>query len=99
MFIYEDHMGGFFDFEEKLDVEELYCEQCGDHDHLIGEANSIEEAWKLFEGKIATQTITSCKNPICESADYDGSCPYETDCFPQYNREAVAEFIESCDFD
>lgn len=44
MFIYENHLGGFYDLEEELDVEELYCEQCRDFDYLIGEANSVEEA-------------------------------------------------------
>ena len=36
MYIYENHMGGFYSSEEILDYDELYCETCGDSDTLLG---------------------------------------------------------------
>ena len=47
MFIYESHMGGcLFSAEEELDWEELYCEECGDSDRLIGE---YDDPYQFFE--------------------------------------------------
>lgn len=49
MYIYESHMGGLFVSDEVLDYEQIYCEQCGDYDHLIGYAETREEAWELLK--------------------------------------------------
>lgn len=49
MYIYEGHMGGLYTSDEPLDYEDLYCDQCGDSDWLIGYAETKEEAWKLLE--------------------------------------------------
>ena len=48
MFIYENHMGGVYSSDEIID--DTYCEQCGDHDWLLGRANNKEEAWNLLRG-------------------------------------------------
>ena len=48
MYIYESHMGGLYTSDEPLDYEDLYCEECGDSDWLIGYAETKEEAWNLF---------------------------------------------------
>ena len=48
MYIYENHMGGLYVSEEPLENEDLYCEQCGDSDFLIGYADTKEEAWNLL---------------------------------------------------
>ena len=47
MYIYESHMGGLYVSEFELD--DLYCEQCGDSDTYIGEAYTLEEASKLLK--------------------------------------------------
>ena len=52
MYIYEGHLGGLYATEYPLDYDDLYCEECGDSDWLIGYANNKKEAWKLFEGKL-----------------------------------------------
>ena len=49
MYIYESHMGGLYTLDEPLDYEDLYCEECGDSDWLIGYAETREEAWNLLK--------------------------------------------------
>ena len=67
-YIYEGHMGGLYctDYE----VEDTYCEQCGDSDWLIGTASTLEEAWNLL--KLLTDTFddSKCKN-CSHKDDYD----------------------------
>lgn len=48
MYIYESHLGGIYFSEEELDDEFLYCDQCGDDDWEIGEADTYEEAKSLI---------------------------------------------------
>ena len=52
MYIYESHLGGLYTSDEYLDYDDLYCEQCGDSDWLIGYATTKEEAWKFLKGDI-----------------------------------------------
>jgi len=92
MFIYESHMGGFFTSDHQLSFDEIYCEQCGDSDHLIGEANTAEDAWKLFKNKTQTRVPPNCEC-VCENENYNGECPYEKECFARYDYGSVAEFI------
>ena len=49
MYIYESHMGGLYTSDRVLEYEEIYCEQCGDTDWLIGYAESKEDAWNLLK--------------------------------------------------
>lgn len=49
MYIYEGHMGGLYASDEPLEYEDLYCEECGDSDWLIGYAETREEAWNLLK--------------------------------------------------
>ena len=49
MYIYESHLGGLYTSNEYLDYDDLYCEQCGDSDWLIGCATIRAEAWKLLK--------------------------------------------------
>lgn len=50
MYIYENHMGGFYSSDESLDYEDLYCAQCGDSDHELGFASTVKEAlWLLLD--------------------------------------------------
>ena len=44
MYIYELHLGNLYTSIYELDYDELYCEQCGDSDWLIGYATTKEEA-------------------------------------------------------
>ena len=52
MYIYESHLGGLYTSDEYLDYDDLYCEQCGDSDWLIGYATTKEKAWKLLKDDI-----------------------------------------------
>lgn len=49
MYIYESHLGGLYTSNEYLDYDDLYCEQCGDSDWLIGRATTRAEAWELLK--------------------------------------------------
>ena len=49
MYIYENCMGELYTSYEPLDYEDLYCEQCGDSDSLIGYADTKKEAWDLLK--------------------------------------------------
>ena len=49
MYIYEGHMGGLYTSDEPLDYEDLYCEECGDSDRLIGNDETRKEAWDLLK--------------------------------------------------
>lgn len=49
MYIYEGHMGGLYTSDEPLDYEDLYCEECGDSDWLVGYATTREDAWNLLK--------------------------------------------------
>ncbi len=42
-YIYEGHMGGIYCSDEQIDHDLLYCEICGDSDHLIGCFSTVEE--------------------------------------------------------
>lgn len=48
MYIYQEHLGGLYTSDEYLDCDDLYCEQCGDSDWLIGYATTRAEAWELL---------------------------------------------------
>lgn len=49
MYIYQGHLGSLYATEYELDYDELYCEQCGDSDWLIGEADVAKQAWSLLK--------------------------------------------------
>lgn len=43
VYAYENHMGGIYFSQFKYDIDDLYCEQCGDYDWLIGEAYNAKK--------------------------------------------------------
>ena len=47
-YIYESHMGGLYISDEPLEYDDLYCEECGDSDRLIGYAETRSEALGLL---------------------------------------------------
>ena len=49
MYIYQGHLGGLYTSDEPLDCEDLYCEECGDSDSLIGYVETRSEAWNLLK--------------------------------------------------
>lgn len=49
MYIYQGHLGSLYTSDEYLDYDDLYCEQCGDSDWLIGYATTREEALELLK--------------------------------------------------
>lgn len=48
MYVYESHLGGIYTSEFLYEDDDLYCDQCGDWDWYVGEANSREEFIELF---------------------------------------------------
>ena len=49
LYIYESHLGDLYAYDFMLDDKDLYCEQCGDWDWLIGSAATRAEAWDLLK--------------------------------------------------
>ena len=49
MYIYQGHLGSLYTSDEYLDYDDLYCEQSGDSDWLIGYATTREEALELLK--------------------------------------------------
>jgi len=48
-YLYESHLGGIYYTSRKLSHKQLYCEQCGDSDWLIGPFETIKELWSLIK--------------------------------------------------
>lgn len=96
MYIYEGHMGSLYTSDTALDYEDLYCEQCGDSDWLIGYATTRAEAWELLKDDTATFDPS-----MCEGCPHDGDdeyCNYECEHYMHsggWNYEYVKEFIET----
>ncbi len=45
MYWYASHLGyGLYSSQHELDLDDLYCDQCGDYDEYIGEFETEEEA-------------------------------------------------------
>lgn len=65
MYIYGNHLGGFYTSEELLDYDALYCETCGDADILIGHADTAQEAFDLLSNEISDG---------CDVCDDFGKC-------------------------
>lgn len=51
MYLYESHLGGYYSSPEYLTDDELYCEECGDSDYIVGEydENDKTELWALLK--------------------------------------------------
>lgn len=88
MYIYESHLGGVYARSKELSYEQLYCEQCGDSDSLIGEADTAEEAWALL--KPNDFVCLSCKDAeFCER-----ECEkFGENYYGMYSLEHVLTFI------
>ena len=71
MYIYEGHMGGLYTPDEALDCEDLYREECGDSDWLIGYAETREDAWNLLK----------------DDTDIDGSGGWDYDYIQKFINE------------
>lgn len=50
-YLYESHLGKLYISDYYINDDELYCEECGDSDWLLGQFDSIEEFWNLIEDK------------------------------------------------
>ena len=48
-------MGGIYTSSEDLDFDSLYCDECGDSDWPIGEADTFTEAFQLLRGDSSTR--------------------------------------------
>ena len=49
-YVYRNHLSeGFYASTEELSYSELYCEQCGDSDNLVGTADNEQDLAELME--------------------------------------------------
>lgn len=94
-YIYQGHMGGLYATHQEQPWDMLYCEQCGDSDHLIGHANNLAEAWALLESETDTCDITKCDNcPHDEDYDYCNEHCEEYAKSGGYGLPYVMEFLK-----
>ena len=96
MYIYEGHLGSLYTSYDELDYKDLYCEQCGDSDWLIGYAATREEAWELLKDSTCTFDNSLCDN--CSHAADDDYCNNECDNWLHsggWDYDYVQEFINS----
>lgn len=94
MYIYESHLGALYTSDIELDFDELYCEQCGDYDSLIGYAATRAEAWELLKDNTATFDPTMCEN--CSHNGDDDYCNEECEDFQHsggWSYDYVQEFL------
>lgn len=94
MYIYEGHMGSLYTSNTYLDYEDLYCEQCGDSDYCIGNADTGESAWNLL--KYDTDINGSggwaydyVREFILENWDFDIDEREDDDFDPYYEDESM----------
>jgi hypothetical protein len=88
-------MGSLYVSDTYLDYEDLYCEQCGDSDWLVGYATTRAEAWELLKDDTSTFDPSLCKG--CEY-EWDGEyCFYECENYKHiggWRYEYVMKFLE-----
>lgn len=53
MYLYESHLGSLYTTDHEMDFTDLYCEQCGDSDRLVGEFNSAIDVLIYMANDIA----------------------------------------------
>ena len=95
MYIYEGHMGDLYATYDELDIDELYCEQCGDSDWLVGYAETREEAWALLKDYTATFDSSQCET-CSHCGDYD-YCNYECEDYQHsggWDYDYVMQFLD-----
>ena len=76
-YLYESHLGGHYSSETEYDYDDLYCEDCGDSDTLIGTFTDekslrglLKSLQKSYVDKIVEQEfpkaskVDSFKNPV-----------------------------------
>lgn len=97
LWIYEGHLGSLYTSDRMLDDDETYCEQCGDSDWLVGNADTGEAAWELL--KYDTDINGSggwsydyVRELILENWDFDIDNREDDDFDPSYENE-VMKFI------
>lgn len=49
LYVYENHLGGYYTTKTQLTLDEEHCEQCGDSDWYLGTAETEEEAERIYE--------------------------------------------------
>lgn len=49
IYLYKNHLGGFYAKPYLLSWQECHCTECGENDYLLGTAETKEEARKVLE--------------------------------------------------
>ena len=93
MYWYESHMSGIYYTEEPQEWDDLYCEQCGDSDWELGNADTFEEAFELIRDKVS----------VCGSGGFSMQYIFPTLCeaYGETNNFPVCDdyecFVEASD--
>ena len=80
IYVYESHMGGLYTTGYEQDWDELYCEQCGDSDFLLGsfEDDDIEGVWNMLK-----------PNDICCIG-----CEHKDDCMEDCEKISDSSYMD-----
>lgn len=65
MFVYEGHLGSLYTSDYEEDLDDLYCDECGDYDWLVGEFKTAKDFLASYANEIYTE-----KNSGGWSLDY-----------------------------
>ena len=81
MYLYESHLGGLYADDELFDWTELYCEECGDSDRVLGtfDAENPETLWNMIKPsrlacigcEVEPDCLLDCNHVDSTGSDYD----------------------------
>ena len=99
MFIYESHLGGIYYKDEYLDFDDRYCEDCGDCDTYLGEANTMIEALEVLHDRINEIYTDEDACAKCRMFEYDENCADDCDKIWNtggYDKEEIMADLKAC---
>lgn len=97
-YIYDSHIGGIYVSDEELNHEDLYCEQCGDSDQLLGMFETLADFWNIIKDDCSIEgsggySLQHVFPIICAEFDY----PF--DLYFDSSYEAEEGFCSNTDAD
>ena len=75
-YLYESHLGGIYITDEQRDHNDLYCENCGDFDWLVGPFETVRDFWRLVRDDWTLQYIYPI---MVETFELPDEVQYEND--------------------
>lgn len=86
VYIYQNHMGGYYTSTEELDDDFLYCEDCGDCDLYLGQASNVKEVWDVISPELSVLDSTGGWCSLSEACEDLIFCFVDRENFPLYKE-------------